>query len=81
VLLATILSCHALAGDTGWWLGDGQAPHRRDNSHGLLGPAGAFKQKVTVSLCQKTWGCLVNLILISVWVFWSIFAPQEPMSR
>src|SRR6266571_9383751 len=36
VLLATILSCHALAGDTGWWLCGGQAAHRRDDSHGLL---------------------------------------------
>src|SRR5712691_11770312 len=36
VLLATILACHALAGDTGWWRCGGQAPHRRDDSHGLL---------------------------------------------
>jgi hypothetical protein len=36
VLLATILSCHALAGDIGWWLCDGEAPYRRDDSHGLL---------------------------------------------
>jgi hypothetical protein len=36
VLLATILSCHALVGDTGWWLCGGQAPHRRDDSHGFL---------------------------------------------
>src|SRR5712691_6331593 len=36
VLLATILACHALAGDTGWWRCGGQAPHRRDDSHELL---------------------------------------------
>jgi hypothetical protein len=36
VLWATILSCHALAGGTSWWLCGGQAPHRRDDSHGLL---------------------------------------------
>src|SRR4030095_1079412 len=36
VLLATILSCHALGGDTGWWLCGGQAPHCRGDSYGLL---------------------------------------------
>ena len=40
----------------------------------LPGPAGAFKQKGTVSLCM-------SLILISGRVFWSIYGAKEPLSR
>ena len=36
VLLATILSCHDWGGQAGVWLCGDQAPHRRDDSHGLL---------------------------------------------
>jgi hypothetical protein len=39
-----------------------------------LGPAGAFEQKGTVSLCM-------SLILISGRVFWSIYGSKEPLSR
>ena len=38
------------------------------------GPAGAFEQKGTVSLC-------ISLILISGRVFWSIYGSKEPLSR
>jgi len=38
------------------------------------GPAGAFKQKGTVSL-------YMSLILISGRVFWSIYSSKEPLSK
>jgi hypothetical protein len=41
-----------------------------------MGLAGAFKQKVTVSPCQKTWRCPMNLILISRMGFLVDFRPQ-----
>jgi hypothetical protein len=40
------------------------------------GPVGAFKQKITVSPCQKTWCCLMNLILISCMGFLVDFRPK-----
>jgi hypothetical protein len=45
------------------------------------GPAGAFKQKVTVSPCQKTWCCPINLILISCMGFLGDFRPKIASER